>query len=330
MTHRPLRLAIVFLISVVVVPPRAAHAVIVLGGRDSSGNLNNSGQNSNPAPFDLGNDVGLFGNYLGTPINSRYFITANHIGDGFLNHTNKTSTFIFNNGTSTSTTYNVSWVSTQNDLSLWRITDPNAPGFGVWAPVYRGSNEPGQPLIVLGRGTFRDAVVNSPQTGQPAGWQWGAHNPSITWGTGTFNPVVQMSMPGFGGDFLNWSFANDPAKPDTGILSDGDSGGPVFVLNPASGQYELSGINSLVDQVSAAPDPNGTSPLNAALYDARGFYNGSDQITGDSPVPLGSYASRISSSMFFIDGGPVPVPEPATAGVLVVAGGAVLVRRRKV
>ncbi len=329
MIHRCLRLAILFLVSVVVLPPEMSRAVIVLGGRDSAGNLNNSGQNSNPAPFNLGNDVGLFGNYLATPINSRYFITANHIGDGFLNHTNKTSTFIFNNGTSTPTSYNVSWVSTQNDLSLWRITDPNAPGFSVWAPLYRGFGEPGQPLVVLGRGTSRGGVVTSPQTGQPAGWQWGAHNPAITWGTGTFNQVVQMSVPGFGGDLLNWSFANDPAKPDTGILSDGDSGGPVFVLNPTSGQYELAGINSLVDQVSAAPDPNGTSPLNSALYDARGFYNGSQQITGDTPVPLGSYASRISSSMFFIDSGPVPVPEPTTGGVLLAASWAALLRRRR-
>jgi hypothetical protein len=309
--------------------PSTARAVIVLGGRDASGTLDNSGQNSNPAPYGLSNDVGLFGNYLGTPINSRYFLTANHIGDGFLNHTNKTGTFIFNNGTSTPTTYTVSWVATQNDLALWKIADDNSPGFTVYAPVYRGSSEPGQDLVVLGRGTSRGAVVNSPQTNQPVGWQWGSANPSVTWGTGTFNNITTVpNTPGFGGDFLNWSFAYDPNKPDTGILSDGDSGGPVFVHNPVDNQYELAGINSLVDQVSASPDPNGTALLRAALYDARGFYNGSDQITGASPVPLGSYASRISSAMFFINGGGVEaVPEPA--GVAVALLGCVALMRRR-
>jgi len=310
--------------------PRMARAVIVLGGRDASGNLNNSGQNSNPAPFGLGNCVGLFGNYLGTPINSRYFLTANHIGDGFLNHTNTTSSFIFSNGTPTGTTYNVSWVSTQNDLSLWKISDDNSPGFSLFAPVYRGSGEQGQPLVVLGRGTGRGAVVNSPATNQPAGWDWGGANGAVTWGTGTFDPVIQIqNAPGFGGDMLNWSFNFDPGKPDTGILSDGDSGGPVFVLNPKNNQYQLAGINSLVDLVSQSPDPNGMAMLNAAIYDARGFYSGNNQITGDSPVPLSSYASRISSSMFFVNGSPAPVPEPSIAGFLVIAGCSALARRRK-
>src|SRR5579859_5462233 len=167
------RFAISLLLFSLVVLPRDARSVIVLGGRDASGNLNNSGQNSNPTPFNLGNYVGLFGNYLGTPINSRYFITANHIGDGFLNHTNTTSTFIFDNGTSTATTYTVARVATQNDLSLWKIADNSSPGFGIYAPVYRGSNEPGQALVVLGRGTTRGGVVNSPQTNLPAGWNWG-------------------------------------------------------------------------------------------------------------------------------------------------------------
>jgi hypothetical protein len=327
MLHRMTRFALAVLLFSLSLLPRDLRAVIVLGGRDATGALNNSGQNISPAPSDLGNYVGLFGNYLGTPINSRYFITANHIGDGFLNHSNTTSTFIFDNGTATPTTYTVNWVATQNDLALWKIADNNSPGFSVYAPLYRGSGEVGQSLVVMGRGTSRGGVVNSPQTGRPGGWFWGAANPSVTWGTGTFDAVTTVQ--GMGGDFLHWSFNYDANKPDSSILSDGDSGGPVFVLNPADGQYELAGINSLVDQVSASPDPNGTSPLNAALYDARGFYNGADQITGDSPVPLGSYDSRISSSMFFINGSPVLVPEPATAGVLLLVGCAALTRRRR-
>jgi hypothetical protein len=301
--------------------PRTARGVIVLGGRDAAGNLNDSGQNSNPAPFGLGNYVGLFGNYLGTPINSHFFLTANHIGDGFLNHTNKTSTFIFNNGTSTPTTYAATWVSSSNDLALWKIAD-DGPAFSLYAPVYRGNAEEGQSLVALGRGTLRAGVVNSPQSGKPAGWQWGGLNPSVTWGTGVFNAITSVNVPGFGGDILDWSFTFDPAKPDTSIISAGDSGGPVFVHDPVSGQYELAGINGLVDQVSLSPDPNGTATLSAAIYDARGFYSGNDQITGDSPVPLSSYASRVSTSLAFAG-----VPEPSAVGMLAIAS--VLLRRRR-
>src|SRR6185369_12847606 len=131
----------------------------------------------------------------------------NHIGDGFLNHTNTTGTFIFNNGTATPTSYTVTLVATQDDLALWKIANDSSPGFSVYAPVYKGSGEEGQALVVLGRGTTRGAVVNSPSTNQSAGWQWGAGNPSVTWGTGTFNAVTPVS--GFGGDFLNWSFKYD-------------------------------------------------------------------------------------------------------------------------
>ena len=47
MADRPSRLAILILLVSLFGSPRAGRAVIVLGGRDTSGTLNNSGQNSN-------------------------------------------------------------------------------------------------------------------------------------------------------------------------------------------------------------------------------------------------------------------------------------------
>ena len=325
MLDRLFRRAIPTVMLCAVAVPGTARAVIVLGGRDSAGNLNNSGQNSNPAPSNLENDIGTFGNYLGTPIAPRYFITANHIGDGFLNPNNKTSSFIFDNGTATPTTYVATWVATQNDLAIWKIPD-TGPAFSIYAPLYTGNNEPGQSLVTLGRGTARGAAVNSPQTGQPGGWQWGSANPAVTWGSGTFNPIVTGASPGFGGDFVNWSFAFDATKPDTSILSVGDSGGPTFVFDSSTSQYELAGINSSVDQPSIAPDPNGTNGLPYAMYDARGYYIGADLASGSQMVPLTSYASRISSAIPFITAN---TPEPSTAGILLLIGCAGMMQRRR-
>jgi hypothetical protein len=321
MRYRLLRLVVPALLLCVLVAP--ARAVIVLGGRDSTGTLDNSGRDINAAPSDLSNYVGSFGVYLGTPIAPRYFITANHIGDG-----GGGGSFVYYNGTLSQTIYSATLAGVQNDLAIWKISNSD-PAFSLYAPLYTGTSEQGQSLVALGRGTQRGGVVNSPATNQPGGWQWGPGDTVVSWGTGTFNPVTTVPTPGFGGDQLNWSFKFDATKPDTGILSAGDSGGPVFFFDSAHSQYQLAGINGLVDQVSAAPDPNGTALLSDALYDARGFYDGSTQITGAQMVPLTSYASRVSTAIPFIFS-TAGVPEPSTSAVmLVLACGGVMARRRR-
>lgn len=309
--------------------PRAG-AVIVLGGRDASGDPTQSGSNINPAPDNLGEYVGTFGNYLATPIAPRYFITANHIGNGYLQSDSGGATFLYSNGTGVATTYTATIAGVQNDLAIWEIS-PSDPSFTLYAPLYTASTEVGNPLVTIGRGTTRGAAVYSPtDSSQQVGWQWGPSNGAITWGTGTVGAITTVTTPGFGGDLLQWSFTNDPTQPDTGILSDGDSGGPVFVYTPADKQYELAGINGLVDVVSQTSDPNGTTPFYAALYDSRGFYTepppSSELITGSDPVPLNSYASRISSADSFIQG-VTTTPEPASLSALL-AGLALVFRRR--
>ncbi|MBX6314471.1 MAG: PEP-CTERM sorting domain-containing protein [Isosphaeraceae bacterium] len=297
------------LLSVGAPPP--ARAVIVLGGRDGDGNLDDSGTNKNPAPFDLGQYEGSFGGFLGTPIAPRYFVTASHIGDA------GNGIFTFDNGTTTTTTYHVSLAGTQNDLAIWRVNDGD-PCFSLVAPLYTSSNEVGNPLVVLGNGTTRGSPVT--WNDQLVGWQWGDGGTFKSWGTGTIGSIAPGGQDF--GDLLRFTFdRTDPINLDQAILSVGDSGGPVFVQDPADGVYKLAGINSLVDAVSQTP--NG-SILTASLFDARGFYDGADQITGPDPVPLGSYATRISSNLDFIGQttdltfSPPAVPEPSSLVVLAI------------
>ena len=300
-----------------------ARAVIVLGGRDTTGNLNNSGRNLNSAPSNLESYVGTWGSYLGTPIAPRYFITASHIGDG-----GSGGTFIYSNGTLTPTTYTATVAGVQNDLAIWKINNAD-PSFSLYAPLYTASTEVGNALITIGRGTARAGPVTSPSTMQQAGWSWDSGDGQISWGANTVVSVGPISSPpaGFGGDFVKFAFNNN-GNPDTGIYSVGDSGGPTFVFNPADSQYELAGINSLVDQVSSQADGS-TNPqflMQAALYDSRGFYDGPNQIGGGSPVPLSSYASGIESALPFIES--VIAPEPSVLALLALSGAGVLVRRR--
>lgn len=304
---------------------RPVRAVIVQGGHATDGTPDNSGRNLNPAPSNVGDYVGTFGLYTGTPIAPRYFITANHVGDGGTG-----GSFIFANGTASPTLYTATLAGAQNDLAIWKIADTD-PAFSLYAPLYTGASEVGKSLVAIGRGTPRGDPVFAPSNpSQTVGWQWSSSPDTlISWGTGTVNDVTTVPTPGFGGDHLRWYFNFDAAKPDTGILSDGDSGGPMFVFNPTSSRYELAGINALVDQVSSQSEPNPANPqhlLRDALYDARGFYDGSTLIAGANPVPLGSYASRISSAMPFINA--TITPEPGVATLVLSLAGAAMIRRR--
>ena len=265
--------------------------------------------------------MGDFGGFLGTPISPHYFVTANHIGNA------GGGQFSFANGTATSTTYSVTEAGVQDDLAIWKISGAGA--FSLYAPLYLQSNETNQALVSVGNGTTRGGAINN--NGQLVGWNDGAGGTNRSWQTNMVDAVVNandIGAPGgFGGDFLTFDFNREEdaqgnlLNPDEGIYSGGDSGGPTFVLDAATNTYELAGINSLVDQASSTPNGPG---LAAALFDARGFYGGPDLITDPNPVPLSSYATRISSRQNFIlqtlGSDLTVVPEPGAWMLLSVLG----------
>ena len=88
----------------------AANAVVTFGG---------TGYNSSAAPGNVGAYEGIFdAGFTGTPISSNMMVTAAHVFPG------PTSTFVYDNGTTTATTYNVQAVATLDDLAVWEIS-PN-------------------------------------------------------------------------------------------------------------------------------------------------------------------------------------------------------------
>jgi hypothetical protein len=255
-----------------------------------------NGHDLAPDPQDLSRYIGALGSFTGTPISARYLVTANHIGNGF-------TTFNYANGTSVTTTYNITFVGAMDDLALYKIVDSDPDSFSLTAPIYTQSTEVNQPLVVLGRGTTRGAPVTV--NGNLQGWQWGDPSNDFTWGVNTVSQLIDSDDPVLGGNFLLFPFTNT-GNTHTAALSGGDSGGAVFVKDPADNTYKLAGTNTGVDgPFSFTP----TGPFfNAALFDTRGLYiqdgDSSDFIDpalNPDPVPSNSYATRISSRLPFLE-----------------------------
>lgn len=217
---------------------------------------------------------GKFGNYLGTAISPRHFITAKHLGA-------IAPEFVFHG-----VNYPiVRWFADSgSDLRIFEV----AGTLPLYAPLYSRSDEVGRALVVIGRGTQRgpERIVN----GQHVGWTYGPSDSVQRWGE---NQVASITA----GGSLKVLF-DQVGKPWEAHISDGDSGGAIFLND--GGVWKLAGINSDVDRFSSGP--SGGGPYSAALFDARGSYwsNGT-LVTGDVPVPSGFYVARISSRISWIN-----------------------------
>ena len=218
---------------------------------------------------------GNFGAHLGTAIAPHYFITAKHLGqvsDKFVYH-GVNYTIVGGGG----------FADSNGDLRIFQVTEtlPN------YAPLYTRSDEVGQHLVVIGRGTQRGLkrIVN----GKLRGWNYGSSDSVRRWGE---NRVASLA-----GDRLYILF-HQAGLPQEAHLSGGDSGGAVFLND--GGIWKLAGINSDVDHFASGPDGGG--PYYAAMFDERGSYlPDGTVVTGDAPVPSGFYAARISSRVPWIN-----------------------------
>ena len=120
-----------------------AGAVVTFGG---------TGTNTGAAPGNVGNYEGQFDNgFAATPISSNMIITAAHVFPG------PTTTFVYNNGTTTATTYTVQVVATLDDLAVWQIAPNQTATFSLTAPIYTGNSELQSTIVDVGRG-YRTAV----------------------------------------------------------------------------------------------------------------------------------------------------------------------------
>jgi len=297
---RPVNRARIFSIAISTALCAGAHhadAVVTFGG---------TGSNTSAPPGNIANYEGVFdGAFTATPVSPNTILTSAHLNPG------STSTFVFNNGTSVSTTYNVQIVATLDDLAVWEISPGQNETFSLTAPIYTGNAEQGATIVDVGRGYSRgNATIG--------GWNWGSSQPALSWGESPVSAVptdTQLGTSGSsGGDFLQFDFDNeDPLSPtfnaNEAIVTPGDSGGGAFIN--VNGQYELAGINSFygvrvpvagTDFNYSVTDSSGNA-ISATLDDTIGydFLDAGTPVPITSDIPESSFATRISSKQNFID-----------------------------
>lgn len=250
-----------------------AHAVILLNdGRPTANTAEPTGDLAGSGWQYQGN----FGGFLGTPIAPRFFITAKHVGGS--------AAIDYEGATHQVVRY---YPDAFADLTICEV---EGVGFSSFAPLYSGSGESGQPLVVIGRGTQRGSDVI--KDGSLRGWFWGGGDGLRRWGENVVSSIVN------GGPINQYLYAtlDQNGLANESHLSSGDSGGAVFIRE--SGAWKLAGINYAVDGPLYS-DAAGNGGFTAAVFDTRGYYYKSGnqfvQITGTTPQPTGFYATRISS-----------------------------------
>jgi hypothetical protein len=271
--------------------------------------------------------IGTYGEFTGIPIGPRAWVSAAHVSGG-------TGTLVYNNaGTSSSANYLSTRVATSGDLAVFEL-NADQPSFTEWAPVWDDTASLSSRILagtldvyMYGRGTDRGAAILNDSL-ETVGWDWVSrtNNEPLSYGTGNVFTIVNDS----GNAYLFMPFYADSAE--SGIFSEGDSGGAVFAFDDVQGRWELVGINYAVQLVANAPN----MPLReAAFFDARGRYypDGNPptwyEITGDEPVTLSSYSTSLPQK-YSVLSPYIPVPEPSTMILATIsAAGLIVAARRK-
>jgi hypothetical protein len=177
------------------------------------------------------------------------------------------------------------------------------------APLYTNFNETSKSVVVMGRGTQRGAEVRV--GGVLKGWEWGPLDGVLRWGE---NRIVGP-VPSGSTNFLQSNFDATGGSNEV-HLSNGDSGGPLFIKEGAD--WKLAGVNYAVEgPFNLASSGDG---FYGALFDKGGLHYFSDSAQAwvlipdqVSNLPSAFYATRVSLRVPWIQSvlaQPVP-PDPA-------------------
>ncbi len=252
--------------------------------------------------------LGIWQKVLGTPIGPEHFLTSSHVGGA------PGDVFSFGG---------VDYVADSfthvpgSDLYIWHVTTP----FPLWAPLYMGDDEAGREIVVFGRGTQRGNAVYADS--ELRGWLWGDGDQVLRWGTNTVERIGQPEA-NFGELLIaDFDFGLE-ISPTEGMLSSGDSGGPVF-LQDDDGVWKLAGVNYSVSGNYYA-DEAGDGEFIGALFETSGFFLRDGQEYTPASGPSEFYSTRISAHQEFIL---AIVPEPSVWLSASMGGFAFLARRRR-
>jgi len=229
---------------------------------------------------------GQWGQFLGTPIATNFFLAAQHVG-GTVG-----DTFLWNGVTYHTVAF---FDEPGTDLRLCQVAET----FPSFAPLYTTADEVGKHCVVIGRGTDRGPAITIGKLTN--GWLWGDTNNIERWGE---NVITGVTTNGGAGPLL---YANFDAK---GIanecdLSVHDSSGGLFIEQGKT--WKLAGIHYSV----AGPyshDGTSATQFEAALTDLRGLYylvgtNSWVLVPTNYPVavPTSFFSSRISANIDWIN-----------------------------
>lgn len=241
---------------------------------------------------------GEWGNFLGTVIGPKHFITARHVGGAvggfFLYHGQRYQTTAFHE-------------FGKPDLRVWEICDTFPEPY---APLYRSDDEEGKSLVVFGRGTQRgeEFWLETRKGLELRGWRTGKGDHRWRWGENIVAKTVDFAD--FREDFLPGEFQvlvmdfDRDGGFNEAHVTPGDSGGSVFIENGS--EWALAGINQSTDgPFNHIPDGKG---FILQLFDAGGLYIKWSKELGwvyirdrEMDLATGFYSTRISNYVPLID-----------------------------
>lgn len=230
---------------------------------------------------------GKFRGFLGTPIATRYFITAQHIG------IDPADTITFDQGPNAGTYPILGW--TDDPASDLRIVEIDGT-FNAFAQLWGSPDEVGKTATIFGRGGAPNGQIFV--STELKGWGAAGADGQVSWG--------RNEVGGTAGSQAIYATFDTIGLPTEAALTLGDSGGGWFIMD-AMNTLRLAGISlartgPYQQDAGGVPDGN---PFEAALFDYAGLWvgqPGNETFVAENPVNVPSFgiATRISDRIAWI------------------------------